>query len=426
MQKAISLFCIVLIASLSITISSCTEEDSPVGVGLQDPSTIFDGLRDTAFGVAYTVFDDSLLTSGQSSGMVGCYSDDVFGNSEAIIYAQVLTPNNSSVDFDEHCIIDSVVLSLALTKVYSNEAKSYKNLHFEIYRLAEGLSKDSLYYSTDEIPVTSECLFNGVVRVPESDTMVAHIKLDNRVLSYFVMKSYANADEFAEAFKGLRIRLVNDGTPMMATVNFAAAATRLSLYYAYVADTQYTYRYYDFTVGHDATHFMQFKNNYTGVLSTFNSNVNDSLLGTRYLYLSPMGGTNIKLYFDNFITQFKQQHPYAVIHSAELVLPVADISPVDKPGYIAAFKCYLDGTVVSIPDMYDNYSGYGGKYDEQTNSFRLRITRHLQKMLTSGMDLGTLLVIDSRRSVPSHSVFNGFDATATSGDPIRIEFIYSE
>ena len=160
----------------------------------------------------------------------------------------------------------------------------------------------------------------------------------------------------------------------------------------------------------------------------FNSSTTDSVDGNRYAYLCPMGGTNIKVYFDSFVSDFHRQHPFAVIHHAELILPIADVAPNSKPELLAAFKCYLDGYVVSIPDMYDTYTsaGYDGHYDAERRCYRMRITQHLQKMLNSGMDLGTLLVISGRRSSPEHTVINGADLTATSGNPIRIEFVYSE
>ena len=141
-----------------------------------------------------------------------------------------------------------------------------------------------------------------------------------------------------------------------------------------------------------------------------------------------MGGTNVRVCFDSFVSQFRQQHPYAVIHYAELVLPLADIAPDDRPDLIAAFKCFNDGTIANIPDMFDayTYSGYDGKYDAARNCYRLRITQHFQKIVKSGMDLGTLLVLNGRRTSALRTVLNGGDLSATGGNPFRIEFVYSE
>lgn len=422
-------FLFIILAVVAL-FAACDEKESDLGIDLQDPATLYDGICDTAYGTAYTVFDTSLLTSGQASALVGCYSDPVFGHSEGIIFTQITTASDASVAFDQYSLIDSVVLTLALSNIYPDAqgSKSLRDLHFEVYQLAESPMRDTAYYADDELPITNTCFFDDVVRVAESDSMVAAMRFNSNFLPFLNNRSYDNSADFVEQVKGIRIRLVNDGTPLMATVNLAASATKLTVYYRYVNSEDTISRTYDFVVSSSAPHFNQYKNTYFGSLATFNTNTADSLDGSRYLYLSPMGGTNIKVNFNAFVSQFRSQHPYAVIHYAELLLPVADISPADKPDLIAAFKCFSDGAVASIPDMYDTYthSGYDGKYDSDKGYYRLRITQHFQKIVKSGMDLGTLLVLNGRRSSALRTVINGSDLTATSGNPIRIEFVYSE
>lgn len=410
--------------------AACDEKESDLGVELQDPATLYNGIVDTAYGVAYTVFDDSLLTSGQSNALIGCYSDDLFGTSEGILYTQVSTANDAGVEFDDYSHIDSAVLTLSLAGVYPDAAgaKSYYNLHFEVYQLDEKILRDSAYYAFDELPVSNICFFDGIVRVAQSDSMVVSMPMNESFVSLLRGRRYESSTAFEDVMKGIRIRLVNDGTPQMATVNLAASATKLTTYYRYINNSDTIARTYDFVVSQTAPHFSRFINNYSGTLATFNTNTADSLDGSRYLYLSPMGGTNIKLNFNAFVQQFHQQHPYAVIHYAELLMPVADIALADKPDMVVAFKCYNDGSVVSIPDLYDTYtySGYDGKFNSEAGCYRLRVTQHLQKMLSSGMDLGTLLVLNGRRSSALRTVINGSDRTATAGNPIRIRFVYSE
>ena len=408
---------------------ACDEKETAIGVNLQDPATLYDGIVDTAYGTAYTMFDDSLLTSGQTSALIGCYSDPSYGTSEAVLFTQITTSGGTGVEFDQNSIIDSVVMSLGITRLFNNgsDSKGYRNLHFEVYQTAESLQKDSSYYAFDDIALSGVCFYDGIVRLEENDSMVVRLKLNANILPFLQNRRYATEQDFVDAIKGIRIRLVNDGTPQMALVNLSSSATVITSYYTYVNGGDSISRTFDFAIG-SAPHFSQFNNHYTGALAIFNGNTNDSIEGSRYLYLNPMGGTNIKVNFDSFISTFHQQHPYAVIHHAELIMPVADIAPSDKPELIAAFKCFLNGVVVSVPDMYDTYtmSGYDGKYDSSRGCYRLRLTQHFQKMLKSGMDLGTLLVISGRRSSPAFTVINGSDMAQTSNNPIRIEFVYSE
>ena len=162
------------VVTLSLCMVACNEKETGLGIELQDPATMFSGIADTAYGSAVTVYDDSLLTSGQRYTLVGCYSDAQFGHSEAIFYTQIGTSGNNGVQFDENCIIDSVVLSLSLSDLYpAVGAKSFRDLHFEVYQLAESPMTDTAYYGSDVLPISNRCLFDDVVRMVESDSMVA-------------------------------------------------------------------------------------------------------------------------------------------------------------------------------------------------------------------------------------------------------------
>lgn len=423
-------FFVLLSLCVLALFGACTEKESDLGVALQDPATLYNGIVDTAYGTAITVFDDTLLTSGLSNVLVGCYSDPVFGSSEGIFYTQITTANDDNVAFDQYTHIDSVILSFSISEIfpYASDSKGYRDLHFEVYQLAESPLKDTAYYANDELPVTNTCFFDGVVRVLENDTVVAKMPLGENFISLIDNHNYESSEAFVQAVKGIRVRIVNDGSPVIATFNLAAANTRLRVYYTYTNADQQSNRTYDFVVSNSAPHFNQYKNNFAGILSTFNTNTGDSVDGSRYLYLSPMGGTNIRVNFNAFVQQFRQQHPYAVIHYAELLMPVADIAPDDKPERIIAFKCFNDGSVVDIPDLYDTYtsSGFDGKYNSTNGCYRIRVTQHFQKLVKSGMDLGTLLVLNGRRSSATRTVINGFSNAATSGNPIRIQFVYSE
>ena len=426
-----SLLPFLLLPVLLLT-QACDEEETDLGVDLQDPATLYNGIVDTAFGTAVTVFDDSLITSGMSNTLLGCYSDPLFGNAEASYFTQITTYDANGVKFDENYTIDSVELSLYIASLFYNDnaSKSYKNLHFEVYQLAESLEKDTTYYSDYEMPVSNVCFFDDVVRIEESDSMVLKLMLNDAFKSLLENHVYETAEDFHAAMKGVRIRLVNDGVPVMATLNINASATNIRVYYKYNSEEQgeAMARTFDLSVGQSAVHFTHFKNNYNGVLSVFNTNHADSIAGDRYLYLSPMGGTDIKLNFDPFVRQFKQQHPFAIIHHAELILPVADIAPSEKPSLLAAMKYYNNGNALPIPDLSDlvTYSGYDGAYNSATNCSRIRVTQHLQKLVSSGKDYGTLIEISAPRSTAEHTVLNGYNPALTGNNPFRIIFVYSE
>lgn len=404
----------------------CTEKESNIGLDLQDPSTIYHGNVDTAYGIAYSVYDDSLLTTGLNAAIIGSWYEPHFGTSTATLFANVSTPDGASVSFDDHCTIDSVVLSLAITGMFfpASDTASSQDLHFKILQLSQRLNKDSAYYSDSEVGVGTTVFYDDVVSLERGDSMVVSLKLTPAFAALIENKNYSSSDEFEDAVKGFHISLDNSTGHYMAAINLAASATRLTVYYTYTSGGQGLYRTYDFAFGSNVPHFSHFSKNFIESLSTFNSNKQDSVRTLGQLYLCPLGGTNIKFNVDSFVRQFHKDHPLAIIHYAELVMPVSVETTTGHPESIAALKRFANGLVANIPDMYDifTYSGFDGTYDSAKKCYRMRVTQHFQNLVREGRDYGTLLVISGRRTSMEHAIVNGDNVA----DPIRIEFVYSE
>lgn len=420
-MKRNHLFSILAIVCTIFIVASCEEDSSPIGIGLQDPSTLYSGLHDTTLLTsAYTFYEDSLVTSGYTYGMIGYYNDPVFGLVEAAVYSQIAFPSSTGIVFDSCSTVDSVVVTLAISDLYPQ--RRHHKMHFEVCRLSEPLYTDSTYYSFSQAKTSNTCYFNGIVNVCDRDTVIT-LKLRNNIYSLFENASYTQ-EELQNALKGLRIRLIEDQEPSFVTVNFAGAGTKLTVYYKYTNNGETATETASFLIGMGAAHFNQFKHQYTGALSVFNSSHSDSISGQQYLYLEPMGGTNIKISMDNFVKSFAAQHPYAVIHYAELRLPLADIADNNPPDQLTMFKYDEEGTTFSIPDLYDPYrtSGFDGTYDKATNSYRIRITQHMQGLLRQGVDYGSLLLINSRRASAKRTVLNGLG----SSNPPQITIVYTE
>lgn len=418
---------IVIALFLLSFFAACTEEESNIGIDLQDPSTIYQGVADTAYGTAYFLLDDSLLTTGLTSAIIGSGDDYNIGSTVASLYTNVSIPSGSSVVFDENCIIDSVVLSLSIASidVMAADSASNQDVHFIISQLANRLDKDSSYYSTSSVSLSNTIFFDDVVSVQRSDTMTARLKLTEAFSELVANHSFSSSDQFEETVKGMHIKLApTSSSRNYVSINLSASATRLTVYYTYKVGETLSPRSYDFSIGSDVTHFSRFEKVFSGDCSTFNTNRGDSIRQAR-MYLSPLGGTNIRFNIDSYVRQFHQDHPLAIIHYAELILPVDVASaPAERPDYLAAVKLFSNGVVANVPDMYDafTYAGFDGTYDASTKCYRMRITQHMQDLVRAGHDNGTLIVISGRRTSWQHTVVNG-DMTA---DPIRIHLVYSE
>ena len=399
---------------------ACTEKESDLGVNLQDPFTLYSGVRDTADVSACTVMDDSLLTANYSAGVFGDYTSSDFGSVQSVVYSQIAVTSSTGISLSDEVVIDSVVMTLVIDTVYPVMPDSTpRQLHIIVNQLAEPLRADSAYLSDHQIPEGNNCFFNGTV------TFVADsVRLRMNENIYDVLKQTCTQAEFLNITKGLSLRLA-DHSQMMVTVDFAATNTALTMYYHTATADSLSYV---FAINSEAAHSMYYHHDYSAspLASIANHNA-PSLAGTERLYLEPLAGTRVRLNLQQFLDNFRRDHPSAVIHYAELLLPVADTTTTQYPVRVMALKRSATGAMSYITDLdYLNnpytYAGYDGYYHRDSHQYRIRVTRHLQELLRQGTDYGTDLVIDARRSSAFHTVFNG---TATA-NPVRIDFIYSE
>ncbi|MBQ9473610.1 MAG: DUF4270 family protein [Bacteroidales bacterium] len=407
-------FTLILLASLLLC--CCTEEETDLGLGLQDPSTLYNGLRDTAYcDAACMERDDSLLTSDYGSGLLGLYNDPLLGSTEAVVFSQITFPYANNMHIDSETTVDSAVLTLVVSTLHTTPTNSddVQQLQLEVKQLSEGPITDTHYYDYSELPVSDVTFFDGTVRFDRNADTVIRMRLNDSFKALLEGHSYSQ-DEFRDAVKGIRIRMAGGA---MATINFNAARTCITAFLRNdTVKTELT-----FNIGAKATHFNRFINDFQGPLAPF-ANGDDTIAATDRLYLLPMAGCNVRLSFNTFVRRFSQAHPNAVVHYAELLLPLANVADTASlPELIWAYKCSANGGVAPVSDMSDT-KGFDGHYDAATGCYRLRITRHMQRLLLEGSDNGTLLLLDSRRSSPARVALRGPSQSA----PLRIDMVYTE
>ncbi|MCF0211870.1 MAG: DUF4270 family protein [Bacteroidales bacterium] len=411
-----------LIALLCMT--SCIKEDNGIGLGLQDPSTLYNGQTEVWNCQAYTVRDDSLNTTNYAQGLLGHYADATFGSAEAVVFTQVAYPAEGALNFSA-TPIDSCVLSLSLSNPFPKAVavSDQVQIHFEVVRLAEDIiTKDDdgtshTYYSFDSIKVNrNEVLFNGVVTMHNGDTAV-RMPLNNTFKSLLEGRDFADNDALISALHGIRIRILGS-EDMMFTINFDAAQSGIFVYRTYEGDPLMD----ALSIGAAGTHFNQYILQHSATLSAIDGG--DSLSGTQRLYLEPMGGTRIKIDLDAELQRFRAQHPLAVVHYAELQLPVAEGSDNDHPESLLMMKRVNDTLTTLAPDMADpiSSSSLDYTYNRNTNAYHLRATQHIQRLLRQGSDHGTYVLINSRRASARRAIINGTQAAV----PTRLVIVYTE
>lgn len=402
---------------LGLLAVGCMDEESSLGINLVDNNLVYNGKTATlTVDRALSVRDDSLLTTNYSYGIIGNYHDATFGRVSAELYSQIaLDQTSGDINLSE-VTVDSVTITLFKTRTFPDTTHDY-TFHFEVMQLAEPILSDTLYYAFNQLPVNPQAIyFDDNVTVRAADSLVT-LRLNPSITS--ILTQQASAEEFLASTKGLRIRLTDAGDEGMFGIDFTNVKTSLTLYYHnYATDTASSH--YRFLLGTGAMRFLHFEHDYTGAIL----DGSDSIDGTNTLYLEPMGGYNLLLSFDQAIKTFADAHPYAAIHMAELLLPVASGADADHPDRIIALGKRPGANDVYIDDMISAYSanGFDGRYNADSNRYRLRITQHLQGLLRDKADPGLLLLLDSRRHAAQRTIIAGPQAA----DPVRLQITYTE
>lgn len=401
---------------------ACTEDESDLGLNLQDPATLYHGITGSVVPVASTRYDDNLSTAGYTAGIFGHYTDDVFGTVTATIYSQISIASSTGISLSDEVVIDSAVMTLVLDTAFPiNPDSTASTLHVTIMQLAEPLMSDSAYTSSSSLPDNGVCFFDDDVAYRwNADSL----RLPLRNTIYPVLKQTCSREDFITNAKGFSLSM-GTGTDALLTVNFSATNTRITLYYHTSTDANLRY---NFVINSGAAHFMNYSHDYAGkVIDPIASHTADSLNGTGLLYLEPLGGTMVRLNLQPFLDTFTTRHPYAVIHYAELLLPVNDSLDDRRPVRILALRNDANGTSSYVTDANiitnpATVKGFDGYYHNDSHYYRLRITQHLQELLRTGRDYGTDLIIDGRRTTALRTVLNG----TGSDNPIQIKYIYTE
>lgn len=425
-MKYLKILSISLLAVLSVMCVSCVDDETDMGMGLQDPSSIFNGkVCDTITATAVTVLDDSLLTSNYSTGVIGYYYDNVFGSVKASMYTQAaLSTPSTGVTF-ANATIDSVVVSLVCSGAYPkpSDTNAVVDLEFQVYEVTEDMYLDTSYYATDSKTYSASPYFDDMVTFRFTDTIV-NLKLNSSIYSKFENKVFASNSEFLEELKGLLIRMnYNTMNNYMLYVNYWAISTGMTVYYK---DESGVATKYSFLFDKTAAHFNSYEHNYSGTpLNVFQTQRTDSIEGDQKLYLEALGGTSVKFRFP-YLSNWAAEHPNAVIHQAELFvyLPNETVNS-NPPASLILYRYDADGSLSAIPDMLDGVlsEGFDGNYNSSNRSYRMRVSRQIQQMVSGSVpDLGMRMYVNSRRSVANRCVVSG---TATD-QPIKLKIIYTE
>ncbi|MDL2296577.1 DUF4270 domain-containing protein [Bacteroidales bacterium OttesenSCG-928-C03] len=413
-----------------------------MGLNLKGNDYLGNAFTDSLIVKAYSMPDDSVATNGLNNVILGLLHDPVFGKTTSSFSSQFALPTFGH-SFGENVVLDSVVLTLALSGHYGDTTST---LYISVRELSESILDNTTYYSSD-MPETyaGEIAKNGMVSVkPKPNTKVVidtntydpHIRIPlTEEFGYKLLRNdtyNASNELFKTFFKGLCIDAQSySSTGCLLYINPNSSLSAITLYYKDNDTTQVSRRYvYSSAKQNYFSHFehaLRTSNDQDFISQVIDGNQD---LGKEVLYIKPMAGVKTHITFPNLLETFKGKN--IIINRAELILTNTD---PDEDLYLCPANLSLttekDGNTSYILDD-PNYSSsntstyYGGNYNSKSNEYRFRITKHIQYIiLNESEDLGLYVTTRGNGIRSSRLIFKGTDPFSDNEKRLRLEIYYT-
>ncbi len=391
----------------SLLFWSCSEEFDEMGLDLIDGNI---QLGDTVIPLmAHTQAEDSVPTYLANRHLLGFYSDDVFGKTQAGIYTEVL-PMSMPVFFSDihpdSLVIDSVVLSLAYDGYFGDKSVDHS---IQVHEVSEVFPTDTVYSSRslshqqqlqvmnpEFVPYPEDSLYVG----PDSIHMPPHlrIRISNSLGERFfedqdVLSNISTNDDFRDYFKGFYIVAEEmESTGAMLYFNLGSSYSRLQVFYSKMGDENYNTL--EFAISDPLVRNYTYFNNfgYNNVAPEISQQLEgDTLLGDSLIFVQSMANFRAKITLPDLDDLLDDQGDLA-INSARLILPV-DNDMIQDPFGIASSMILLrenpnnpEGEFLSLTDQFIGQEYFGGRLNEDKGEYMFNITDHVQRLINQQLE----------------------------------------
>ncbi len=425
----------LVIALFALLAVSCTNQSSVIGLDLID-NKVGSDFTDTLTVEAYSILEDTIVTSGLSANMIGNISDPVFGPTRAATCSR-FKPSTTSVNFGQNPVIDSVVLMLQISTYYGDTTSA---CDIRVHQITEDLGTGN-YYQNSEVQYDPSYLnqsIHGYTIKPQTQVVVdtgaynphVRIRLSRSFGQFLLDNQVALNSDITTVFKGLLIDAVSHtgSTGYIFATNLSSALSGIMLYYH---NDDATGQRYQLSCTSACPRFTRVTHDYASSQSSdFVEEVlsGNKDLGRKVLFLQGGGGVKTRITFPYLEDSFASLDNRVVIHRAELVITNArpDEQFLIQPPGLTLQGIGKDGKVNFIPDddYYTSSSYFGGVYDASRKEYRFRITRYVQNLIQGQGDLTNSLNLVVRGSGirPNRLVVAGTD---DNDSRLRLELSYS-
>lgn len=399
--------------------TACKKDPSAIGLNYVENETDFGTLEQTPL-VTYSTTFDSVRSNNPLSGigLVGGYSDPVFGRHDAQIATHIM-PGGTSPDFGSNPICDSAFLYLPYTLTasswYGDTTAPFRLL---INVLNEYLDRSEDYYSNNVFPAGALIADYTFTPEPGSDHDTSETKrpmlripLDNNFINNTIFPlaqsgSMSSIETFIEDFNGL---LISGDPANEAILGFHIPNEASVLRIHYQNDTTTTSNpQYDLRITDKAVFVNTFQHDYS--TAEFDLSTQDTVLGEASFYSQAMSGV-VGVVDIPHLSAY--QDSGWLLNRAELSLKVRDLS-ADNYRLPNAMQVVLDdpeGRRIAFDYISEGQIAVGGtvQTDDQNNSsYTFVLTRQIQRFIDGEDHVTRMLIVpDLSSSDQSRAVFNG-------------------
>ena len=428
-------------AFMALILWSCKDDPNSTGLGIlpgTDLATV-DHVVEVETNKAFTHNDTILRTDGLLFNILGTFNDPKFGKTQADFACQFRIPQFP--DFGENPQVDSLSLILLYKNMYGDtitpQSLKVYELESPIYTSKPGGGGTSVpvkYYQdvdlkalTSPIPI-GELDFIPKLRLDstERDTLIQEliINLDNSLAEKLIHADSLNmvsSDAFLEFFRGLYVEtqdIANGGG--LVYISTLSSGSALRLFYSNEEEDSLSFTY---NINSNSARVSRFSHDYS--MTDFATNLNSESIQDSLIYLQTMGGIRVKLelpFLDTWIDSTKTG-----INKAELIFQVdtvaSDYPNLAVPNQIVLTAIDENGQQYLPSDFSISANLFGGRFDDDDNTYRFNITRHLQEIVNRERDNYGFYLSTAFRSIDARRVIL---KGATSQTGIRLEVTYTK
>jgi Domain of unknown function (DUF4270) len=444
---------------LIIGMYSCRRDTGSVGANILPASDLISAYQtDTATLITsmYLRSPDSVITSNSNNGMLGQYTDPIFGQVKASIYAMVYSPEGSttipwngqytSSNYSNYILntdtgaVDSAVLLLPVSSYYGNLGTQT----FMVYETSNGIDTGKAYNSDTSIAYvhTAIGVQEEAPNYPTNDTI--RIKLNASWVSNFIANMnnkpsyyYPNTDSL---IPGIYV-IVNDngqfpGQGGIYYLNLTSGFAGIYVYFHSIEPItpkpEYNIR---FVVGvNNDSYFTHVDRNYATApfMSQHPAGKKDSIAADNLVYIQDAGGPTGRINFPNLYKNWSKLNP-VIINKAEVDMKVnaADCPPPFAPPtnlYLLATNKYGEINFAGLPDQGAPMGWYGGVYDGYNNIYKFNITEYMQNVVQGkDTDRGLYIIPGNQATTTNRVVLYGAQNNASyrSNNRMRLLIYYT-